>query len=107
MHGAKSIAAGGQGLAPRWMRRGRDVLTRGEANALLDGALLVAGVVAVFDNALVHWVLGWHRLVEGWPGTIYAELALVAIGAAMLGAALVRLRRRARRREPTATDQRP
>jgi hypothetical protein len=77
-------------------------VTRDEANLLIDGALLTGGAVAVFDNALVHWVLRWHRLVEGWSGTLYAELALSLAGAGMLVAAVTRLRRRARRADATA-----
>lgn len=69
-------------------------MTRRDANVLLDGALLVGGAVAFLDNALVHWVLGWHRLVEGWDGTLYAEIALSIGGVGMLALALIRLRRR-------------
>ena len=63
---------------------------------MVDGGLLVAGALAVLDNALVHWVVGWHRLIEGWSGTLYAEVALMAVGMAMLLLAVVRVRRRAR-----------
>lgn len=69
---------------------------RREANVLVDGALLTGGALAVVDDALVHWVLGWHRLVQGWSGTLYAEAALSLAGAGMLGVAVTRLRRRAR-----------
>ncbi len=68
-------------------------MTRRDANLLLDGALLVGGAVALLDNAFVHWVLGWHRLVEGWAGTLYAEIALSVAGAGMLVSAFIRLRR--------------
>jgi hypothetical protein len=70
-------------------------MTRRDANVLIDGALLLGGAVAVVDNALVHWVLGWHRLVDGWSGTVYAEVALSLLGAAMLAVAGTRLHRRA------------
>jgi hypothetical protein len=69
---------------------------------LLDGVLLMGGAVALFDNALVHWVLGWHRLVDGWSGTLYAELALSLAGTAMLAVAVTRLRRHPRRTGATA-----
>lgn len=71
-------------------------MTGRDRQLLLDGALLLAGVLAVVDNALVHWVLGWHRLVEGWSGTLYAEVALSFTGLAMIALALVRLQRRSR-----------
>jgi hypothetical protein len=71
-------------------------VTRREANLLIDGALLTGGVLAVVDNALVHWVLRWHRLVQGWSGTLYAEVALSLAGVGMLVVAATRLRRRAR-----------
>jgi hypothetical protein len=77
-------------------------VTRREANVLIDGALLTGGVLAVFDNALVHWVLGWHRLIQDWSGTFYAEMALSLAGVGMLVVAATRLRRRAR--EPGAAE---
>jgi hypothetical protein len=70
-------------------------MTRRDANVLIDGALLLGGAVAVVDNALVHWVLGWHRLVEGWSGTVYAEVALSLLAVAMLAVAGTRLHHRA------------
>jgi uncharacterized membrane protein len=32
----------------------------------LDGALIAVGALAVVDNVVVHWLLGWHRLVDDW-----------------------------------------
>lgn len=81
---------------PSTLLRRANAMTGRDRQLLLDGALLLAGVLAVVDNALVHWVLGWHRLVEGWSGTLYAEVALSATGLAMIALALVRLQRRSR-----------
>jgi uncharacterized membrane protein len=67
---------------------------RREVDAMIDGALIAVGALAVLDNVVVHWLLGWHRLVEGWPhgANLAAEVALVVLGLAMLGAGLWRRR---------------
>ncbi|HVM27674.1 MAG TPA: DUF2243 domain-containing protein [Mycobacteriales bacterium] len=61
------------------------------------GAVLIAlGVLGVVDNVVVHWLLGWHRLKDGWEHNTPAEIGLV-----VLGAVAVVVGRRLRR---TATD---
>lgn len=39
--------------------------------------------MAVVDNAVVHWVLDWHRLVPGRHAAV-AELVLLVAGFVML-----------------------
>lgn len=84
-HGERSGAGNGR----------EELATRRDANVLIDGALLLGGTLAVGDTVLVHWVLGWHRLIEGWSASLHAEVALVVMGVSMLALAIVRIRRRA------------
>ncbi len=51
---------------------------------MVDGALIALGVLAVGDNVIFHWLLGFHRFKDGWPGSIYVEILLVVIGVAMI-----------------------
>lgn len=65
-------------------------------DALLNGALIGLGALAILDNVVSHWLLGLHRAIPGpWAGPV--EVGLVALGMAMLTAGLWR-ERRARRR---------
>lgn len=52
------------------------------SNALFNGALVLAGAAAALDTIVVHWVLGWHRLIEGMadPGLFVLELGVVLAG---------------------------
>jgi uncharacterized membrane protein len=65
---------------------------RERTDALLNGALIAAGAIAVVDNAVAHWLLGLHRAVPG-PAAPAVEVGLVVLGAAMLVAGLWRERR--------------
>lgn len=52
-------------------------------DALINGALMALGALAIIDNVVGHWVLKLHRVYEGeW--TLQVELALVALGAVLL-----------------------
>jgi uncharacterized membrane protein len=46
-------------------------------DAMLNGMLILAGMLGTVDNVLVHWILGLHRLIEDSPYTLHAEIALV------------------------------
>lgn len=70
-------------------------------DAIINGALILAGAAGVIDNVVFHWILGWHRLIEDHPHTLELEIAVVAVSAAMLATGIVR-ERRARR---TAEDR--
>lgn len=65
-------------------------------DALINGALIAAGAIAVIDNVVAHWLLGLHRAVPG-PAANVVEPLLVVVGAglALIGVAReVRARRR-------------
>jgi uncharacterized membrane protein len=65
--------------------------------ALINGALMALGALAITDNIVAHWVLELHRVYEGeW--TFQVELALVALGAVLLVIGLWREVRARRRR---------
>jgi hypothetical protein len=36
-------------------------------DAMLNGALIALGALGIFDNVVVHWMLGWHRPGSGQP----------------------------------------
>jgi hypothetical protein len=40
--------------------------THGRActDAMVNGALITLGSLGTADNIVIHWVLGWHRLVR-------------------------------------------
>jgi uncharacterized membrane protein len=58
---------------------------RAERNdAMLNGMLILAGLLGTVDNVLVHWFLGLHRLIEDSPYTLHAEIALVMVSAGAL-----------------------
>lgn len=69
---------------------------RGRNDAIINGALISVGALGVIDNLLVHWILGWHRAIEGSPYALHMEIGTVAVSAAMLLIGVVR-ERRARR----------
>lgn len=64
--------------------------------ALVNGALISLGALAVVDNVVFHWLLGLHRAVPG-TGAEFVEVGLVALGVAMLALGLW-LERKARKR---------
>lgn len=65
-------------------------------DALVNGALIAAGAIAVIDNVVAHWLLGLHRAVPG-PAADIVEPLLVASGVGLVVAGVVR-EVRARRR---------
>ena len=68
----------------------------GRNGALINGALIGLGTLAIVDNVAAHWLLGLHRAVPwSWAGPV--EVGLVALGTSMLAPGLWR-ERRARRR---------
>lgn len=60
------------------------LMRRTERNrAFVNGALVAAGLIAVVDNVVAHWLLGLHRAVPGpLAGTV--EAALVGLGVVIL-----------------------
>jgi uncharacterized membrane protein len=68
------------------------------SDAIVNAVLMLLGAMAVIDNVVVHWVLQWHRLNEGWDDgqNLLAEAALVVVGVVMFTIGL-RRERRARR----------
>jgi len=69
-------------------------LLDGPLRPALDGALLTVGALAVVDNVVFHWLLGFHRFKDGWEGSIVAEVLLVLLGVAMVVVAWRGLRAR-------------
>jgi uncharacterized membrane protein len=63
-------------------------------NTLVNGALIAVGALAIIDNVVFHWLLGFHRLIEGWDYNLYGEAFLVALGVAMIALGVARERRR-------------
>lgn len=51
----------------------------GRLDAAINASLVSLGLLAVVDNVVFHWMLGFHRFKQGWPGSIYVELLLVAV----------------------------
>jgi uncharacterized membrane protein len=68
---------------------------RPRTDAMLNGALIALGVMAILDNVLVHWILRLHRAVPG-PHVLEIEIGLVALGVVLVGLGIWR-ERRARR----------
>jgi uncharacterized membrane protein len=62
-------------------------------DAMINGALILGGIIASLDNILVHWILGWHRLVHDSEYTLYYEIALVVFGVVLITVGVVRERR--------------
>ncbi len=59
-------------------------MPRHERNdALLNGALIGLGELAVLDNVIAHWLLRLHRAIPG-PLAGYVEVGLVVLGSGML-----------------------
>jgi mono/diheme cytochrome c family protein len=65
-----------------------DPLTHDErrSDGLLAGALMALGALAVVDNVVFHWWLGFHRFNEAWSHemNLAAEASLVLTGIAMV-----------------------
>ena len=61
-------------------------------DALINGALMALGALAVVDNVVVHWMVGLHRAVPG-PNATAVEIGLIALGAVLLVVGLWRERR--------------
>ncbi|WP_306060465.1 DUF2243 domain-containing protein [Natronococcus wangiae] len=57
-------------------------------DAMLNGALIVIGAAAVIDNIVFHWLLGWHRVIEGVPDP---EMFLLELGIVLIGIVLFSL----------------
>lgn len=74
-------------------------MVRSDADGLVNGALIALGALAVVDNVVFHWLLGWHRLNEAWSSeaNFLAEAGVVVVGVLMLVVGVMRERgRRAR-----------
>ena len=65
-------------------------------SALINGALIGIGALAIVDNIVAHWILGLHHAIPG-PWATPVEIGLVLLGVAMLAVGLWR-ERQARRR---------
>ena len=52
---------------------------RARNQAMMNGALMALGALAVIDNILAHWILELHRAVPG-PYALHVEWGLVAVG---------------------------
>ncbi len=50
----------------------------------MSGALITVGALAVFDNVVFHWILEFHRFKTDWPGSVWVEVVVVAVGAVMV-----------------------
>lgn len=69
--------------------------------ALVNGALIAGGMIAIVDNIVSHWLLGLHRAVPG-SAAGPVEVLLVVFGV-ILVAVGVRREVGARRRARTPT----
>jgi uncharacterized membrane protein len=56
------------------------------SDGLLAGALMALGALAVIDNVVFHWWLGFHRFNEAWSHelNLAVEASLVLTGIAMV-----------------------
>lgn len=64
--------------------------------AMVNGALIALGAVAILDNVVTHWLLGLHRAVPGGAATV-VEIGLVVVGIVLVLIGVTR-ERHARRR---------
>jgi uncharacterized membrane protein len=64
-------------------------------DAMINAALIALGTLGILDNAVVHWVLAFHRAVPG-EHALAVDLVLVGISVVLLLAGLWR-ERQARR----------
>jgi hypothetical protein len=50
----------------------------------------------VVATVVVHWILGWHRLVDDWShgANLAGEVALIVLGAVMVAIGWRRVRAR-------------
>ncbi len=54
--------------------------------ALINGALIALGMLAIVDNIVVHWLLGLHRAIPGpWAASVEVGLIVLGIGMFALG----------------------
>ncbi|HVL37646.1 MAG TPA: hypothetical protein VM489_18400 [Burkholderiales bacterium] len=60
------------------------------SGSLLNGALIAMGALGIFDTVLVHWILQWHRLIEGSPYNLQMEIGVIAVSAVLLAVGLRR-----------------
>jgi uncharacterized membrane protein len=65
------------------------------SDAMLNGALIALGALAILDNVVAHWLLGLHRAVPG-PHALTVEWSLIGLGAVLVIIGVWR-ERRARR----------
>jgi uncharacterized membrane protein len=63
-------------------------------DAIVNGALMAVGALAVLDNIVVHWGLELHRAIPG-PHALKVEWMLLALGVLLF---VVGLRRELRAR---------
>ena len=55
-------------------------------DALINGALIAVGAVAIIDNIVAHWLLGLHRAVPGpYAGWVEAFLVVLGVGLLIFG----------------------
>lgn len=56
------------------------------SDSLLAGALMALGALAVVDNVVFHWWLGFHRFNQAWSHelNLAVEASVVLTGIAML-----------------------
>ena len=68
--------------------------------ALINGALIALGALAVVDNVVFHWLLGFHRFNEAWghETNLLVEAGLVLVGIAMVAVGVLRQRAASGRR---------
>lgn len=65
--------------------------------AMVNGALIALGAVAILDNVVAHWLLGLHRAVPDDGTATVVEIGVVVVGVVLLLVGVAR-ERRARRR---------
>jgi uncharacterized membrane protein len=65
---------------------------RERTDAMLNGALMAIGALAVVDNIVAHWLLGLHRAVPG-PYALHVEWGLIVAGAVLFAIGWRRERR--------------
>lgn len=65
--------------------------------AMVNGALIALGAVAILDNLVAHWLLGLHHAVPDGGAATVVEVGLVVVGIALLTIGVTR-ERHARRR---------
>ena len=70
-------------------RKASDIIKQ-RNNALVNGALISIGSLAVMDNIISHWIFKWHRILPDRVLSGFIEVAIFILGIVMLAIGIYR-----------------